>query len=458
MDKEDFQYEKKINNLAEEVLNLSRNSLTVNLRFLDSAMSRLTHRSYDGTIATDGEYIYYDPRHVLRVYKYSKEMSVRNYLHMVFHCVFRHFFINALVNETYWNLACDIAVENIINELDIPATKHKFDNEQKSVISELKNDVKQLTAEKLYRYFLDNKISEQDTEKLETIFAADDHSKWYEVKLALSSNKNELSSDKDGKLFLMIQSAQVIFEIRQNLCIIWEDISESMQIGLETFFKTRGDSSGSLVQNLKSVNREKYDYTNFLKQFAVSREAMKVNDDEFDYIFYTYGLQLYENMPLIEPLEYKDIKRIKEFVIAIDTSGSVAGDLVQRFVQKTYNVLKQEESFFTKINIHIIQCDSLIQEDVKITTQQEFDTYLERMELHGFGGTDFRPVFKFVDELIRQGEFTDLRGLIYFTDGYGVFPKSQPNYKTAFVFIEDDYEIPEVPVWAIKLILQSEEI
>ena len=30
---------------------------------------------------------------------------------------------------------------------------------------------------------------------------------------------------------------------------------------------------------------------------------MKINDDEFDYIFYTYGLKLYEKMPLIEPLE-----------------------------------------------------------------------------------------------------------------------------------------------------------
>lgn len=75
---------------------------------------------------------------------------------------------------------------------------------------------------------------------------------------------------------------------------------------------------------------------------------MKVNPDEFDYIFYTYGLKLYENMPLIEPLEYREVKRIREFVIAIDTSGSVAGEQVQRFVQKTYNILKSTESFFRR--------------------------------------------------------------------------------------------------------------
>ena len=36
---------------------------------------------------------------------------------------------------------------------------------------------------------------------------------------------------------------------------------------------------------------------------------------------------------------------IREFVIAIDTSGSVAGETVQRFVQKTYTILKSTESF-----------------------------------------------------------------------------------------------------------------
>ena len=101
-----------------------------------------------------------------------------------------------------------------------------------------------------------------------------------------------------------------------------------------------------MMQNLLSVNREKYDYTAFLKKFAVLGEAMKVNEEEFDYIYYTYGLEHYDNMPFIEPLEYKEIKRIKEFVIAIDTSGSVMGEEVQMFLQKTYNILMQENSYF----------------------------------------------------------------------------------------------------------------
>ncbi|MBQ8975618.1 MAG: metallopeptidase, partial [Oscillospiraceae bacterium] len=205
-------------------------------------------------------------------------------------------------------------------------------------------------------------------------------------------------------------------------------------------------------------NREKYDYSDFLRKFAVMGESMVINDDEFDYIYYTYGMRLFGNMPLVEPLEYKQVKRIREFVIAIDTSGSVKGELVQRFVQKTYNILKQQETFFTRINLHIIQCDAKVQEDVKITNQQDFDRYLTDMKLMGMGGTDYRPVFEYVEKLKANHEFTNLKGLIYFTDGFGTYPAKQPDYQTAFVFVNDDLANPHVPVWAIKLILQSEDI
>lgn len=43
-------------------------------------------------------------------------------------------------------------------------------------------------------------------------------------------------------------------------------------------------------------------------------------------------------------------------------------------------------------------------------------------------------------------------------DGYGVFPERKPDYDTAFVFVKDDYEIPEVPPWAIKLVLEKNDI
>lgn len=96
---------------------------------------------------------------------------------------------------------------------------------------------------------------------------------------------------------------------------------------------------------------------------------------------------------------------------------------------------------------------------MKITNEKEFEQYIATMQLHGFGGTDFRPVFQYVDQLIDQKEFENLKGLIYFTDGMGTYPARKPQYDTAFIFLDEDYvETPDVPPWAIKLILSTDDV
>ncbi len=471
----------KIEKLAEDVLRLSRNTLAINMRFLDLAISELNPQSTNKvSFATDGKYLYYNPIHILKRYSAEHHIVTRDYLHVLLHCLYRHNFVNELLNPDIWDLACDIAVENIINELDIDSLYANRRSNQQRTISELKSKIKLLTAEKIYRYYLDKHKSDDEIAKIRRDFIADDHVLWYKKDGEILSNaygdssesseandqsngndqSNNNSFDEENQIGSTAEnnSAESFGGSRNEQENRWIEISERMQQDLETFSKDRGDKAGSLMQNLGEVNRERYDYTAFLKKFAVMGEAMKINDDEFDYVFYTYGLKLYKKMPLIEPLEYKDVKRIREFAIIIDTSGSVSGELVQTFINKTYNILKNTESFFSKINLYIIQCDAKIQEVVKITSQREFDDYIKNMQLHGFGGTDFRPAFNYVNELVKSGELTRLKGVIYFTDGWGIFPEKKPVYDAAFVFIREDNFNPNVPPWAIKLVLDKEEI
>ena len=102
----------------------------------------------------------------------------------------------------------------------------------------------------------------------------------------------------------------------------------------------------------------------------------------------------------------------------------------------------------------MIQCDAEVQKDYKIESLDDLEGLVSKMQLYGFGGTDFRPVFKHVDELCKAGEFKRLCGLIYFTDGYGVFPKKPPAYKTAFVFVNREDSVM-VPPWAMKVYLEE---
>ena len=478
----------RIEKAAADVMGMARNQLVVNFRFMDPAVGRLKLLAADEVsgASTDGECIAYNPIYVLRLYRAEKSAVPRLYMHLLLHCVYQHLFVGPSIHRELWDLAADMAVENTINELDYPGFETAQAGSQRAVLEKLKGQVKYMTAEHLYRFLMDlagagagggaglaqasgmgssgqgqlqaspagsaGKNRSQASvaaqmEGLKSLFTKDNHAPWYQ------SQKLRLSVGLDSQESTPSASQPLKHE--------WRDVAEHIQVDLEHFAESRrmqGLMPGGFIQNLREVNRERYDYTAFLKKFAVMGEAMRVNDDEFDYIYYTYGLKLYKKLPLIEPLEYKEIKAVKEFVIAIDTSASTSGELVQRFVQKTYNILKQEESFFTKINLHIIQCDAAIQEDKKITSQEEFDNYLKTMQIRGLGGTDFRPVFSYVDRLIKEKEFTNLKGMIYFTDGWGTFPARQPDYQAAVVYVGEDYNNPQVPVWAIRLVLRPEEI
>jgi predicted metal-dependent peptidase len=449
----------KADNISRDVLQLSRNILLVNLRFLDVAFSQLKPIPIlETTMFTDGKHLGYGPRFVLKRYISEKEAVVRDYLHVLLHCIYRHMYIHTLINQPCWDLASDIAVEYTISNIGLNATLASRQTRQVDTIKLLKENMDALTAEKIYRHYLELNLTEEQIRKIRMDFMADDHTVWYRPPSKDTSPKDN-SSSNEGEANKQDRTSTGLSNYSPNIEAEWKAISNSIQQDLTTFSMKKGNKAGNMVQNLAEINREKYDYISFLKKFAVISETMQINDDEFDYIYYSYGLKLYDKTPLIEPLEYKEVKRIKEFIIAIDTSASTSGELVKAFMRKTYNILKTTESFFHKKNVHIIQCDADIQEHVKVTSEKELDAYLSNLSIHGGGGTDFRPVFELVDSLLHNNEFTDLKGLIYFTDGYGTFPVKKPKYETAFVFLSEnsDHNII-VPPWAIKLILRSDEI
>lgn len=106
-----------------------------------------------------------------------------------------------------------------------------------------------------------------------------------------------------------------------------------------------------------------------------------------------------------------------------------------------------------------ISCsDETVQSDQKITSKEELKEYMEHLKLYGEGGTDFRPAFAYVDQMLENHEFEELKGLLYFTDGYGIYPGKMPAYKTAFVFMQEDYRDVDVPAWALKLIIEESEM
>lgn len=221
---------------------------------------------------------------------------------------------------------------------------------------------------------------------------------------------------------------------------------------------TEANGGETVLEQVRVAARDDVDYRAFLRRFAAPREIMKVDGDAFDYMYYTYGLQVYGNMPLIEPPETKEEKRIEDFVIAIDTSMSTSGELVREFLRCTYSILRSADTFTRRLNIRILQCDDQLRSDTVIRSMEELRDYMENVRLSGGSATDFRPVFEHVAELQKQGAFTSLRGLIYFTDGMGIYPAKRPPYDTAFVLLEEPPLTYKMPPWCIKLLLNISDL
>ena len=429
----------KFDAIGRDILTGARNELYLNMRFLDLALSSFNYVMNVDTygLGTDGFNLYFDPQYLVDLYRLDRIRINRAYLHNVFHCVFRHLLKQGKREKRLWDLACDIATEHVIDGLNHRSIRFPRNAFRANCYGNLEKKLKVLTAEKIYKLFVEGEPEEYKIRKLEKEFRMDDHSHWPQP----PENDNQPPST-----------------VMQQLNDKWQEISEKMQTELETFSKEASNGEGELAEELAVENRERYDYKTFLRKFAVLREEMQVDLDSFDYVFYNYGLTLYGNMPLIEPQEFKEVHKIEEFVIVIDTSMSCSGELVKTFLEQTYHILAETESFFRKIHIRILQCDEKVQSDVRITSQEELKSYMESFQIVGNGGTDFRPAFEYVQMLIDRKEFMNLKGMIYFTDGYGYYPRRKPPYDTAFVFMEEDYSDVSVPPWAMKLIIEKEQL
>jgi predicted metal-dependent peptidase len=426
----------QLNKICRKIWDISKMQLHFSMRHFDTAIYSFSFVRNETTAfyGTDGESIFYNENYVIRTYDKDKRQIHRAYVHMILHCLFGHLFHREDRFYDYWNLACDIVVESILDEWNKEVIHLPVSSQRTKIYDALKAQIKTLTAERVYEALLAIRMTEKEFEQLLGEFEVDDHSFWRE----------------DNR-----QPDQPPLQQRQKK---WEDISKKVEMSLEQYASEAGENGDTITKTMKIENRKRYRYADFLRKFSVLREEAVIDIDSFDYTYYTYGLQMYGNMPFIEPQEWKETQKIRDFIIALDTSMSCSGELIQQFLEETYSILTESDQYFSKVNIHILQCDDQIREDTWITSPDQMEQYMQNFEIKGYGGTDFRPVFEYVEQLRAEKKVQDLKGLLYFTDGNGIFPKKSPDYDVAFIFMQDEDLGGKVPAWAIKLMLEPHEL
>ena len=471
--------------LAAEVVRLAQNKLLVRYRFLDRALFKMPPRVHESVCGTDGRAWYYIPEHLLDRFSANRDAVVHLLVHSLLHNIFRHFFAN-VAKPDLWDIACDMMAEKIVSDLQVCSVSA----DRAAVLGIWQKEIVPFTAEKIYAYLVRENLNAERLAALAELFCEDDHVLWYgrqsvfrkdkkeemrgartgrgntpqgatqeekreQADQALTKEPGELpqgtlqavqADERDGNAGELVRLVQG-----------WQEIAQRMQVELEHFARG-GHGYSDLSMQLAFANRERQDYSVFLKKFAAAlREQMRVDLDTFDYNYYAYGLHLYGNMPLIEPLEYREGKVIRSFAVILDTSGSVDRSLLEKFLQKTYDCLLSEESFAKRFAVHIVQADCKVQSDVCIHSAQELQEYLRTLTIRGRGGTDFRPALEYVEKQQKDGSLINLKGVLYFTDGKGVFPDRKPPFETAFVYAGVEAFRAKVPAWALKVVFSEDD-
>lgn len=118
-------------------------------------------------------------------------------------------------------------------------------------------------------------------------------------------------------------------------------------------------------------------------------------------------------------------------IVAIDTSGSINDLQLTWFLSEIRGILATLRQF----NLTILGCDAAVQDVFRFETGDTIEGI--KFTLRGKGGTDFRPVFDYV---LQEQDVPDC--LIFFTDGYGTFPESEPSYPVIWVISSRNKNIP----------------
>ena len=410
--------------LYQKIWNLTRDQLSIKYPFFRSLLWNFIFQESDETetAGTDGHVVYFCPAYIIQLFQKEPDALENLLLHMLYHCLFLHLILeepSAVQTNTssaqLWKKACDLAVHRLI---------HKEQKEYHPAV--------------IYHELLE---MQQEASEV----SGESHPE--------SSREIDMQDFTDDHQFWKKADRQALLEQMQNL---WNNSQGGGGFGLYGS-DGRGSAPGNMQEEIFLREKQRYDFRRFLKRFAIHREELHTDMESFDYIPYMYGLEHYGNMPLIEHLEYQEMNRMEELVIAIDTSGSCSADTVRHFMEETYGILSNHENFFHKMNLYIIQCDSFIQDVMHVTCEDDWKDYLKHLVIHGRGGTDFRPVFEYVEELRHKGALHNLKGLLYFTDGDGIYPEKPTNYQTAFIFYREKAFHQKVPVWAHRLYMDEAE-
>ena len=175
--------------------------------------------------------------------------------------------------------------------------------------------------------------------------------------------------------------------------------------------------------NWGKIFKEAYEYAKMIgKEPAGLERVFDFQEPQMDWreLLYRYVTQLIpQDLTYSKPHKksisagyyFPGIKKEEiEVTAAIDTSGSIGEEELNAFMGILSTIFNQ----FDAVHLTVMSCDAAVYNVESVTSKMKLRQYRS----YGGGGTDFRPVFKWITK-----NKPETKILIYLTDLYGTFPE-----------------------------------
>ncbi len=424
--------------LAREILQLSRRRISGESGLLLSAlyaMDDVEREDGVGTeepLSTDGAHIYYTAEKVVEDFREGSDSVARQLIHIVSHCLLGHLPAREEErNKELFDGVADFQVNHFASTLC-----------PQLLCSDEDCDVGWAPISVICRRE-ERREERIDWEMDKEYHYMDDHDLW-----AVPPQRQ-----REGLVMPMPCNWGEMMEKMRQQCQA-RDPRSSKPGGREA-----GDTVGSMIQKIFQQRETAVSYQEILHELLTVTEQERVDVQSIDPVWYHLGVEMLEGVPMIEPLESGETRAVMDLVVAIDTSGSCEGDICRRFIQELAGLMRDVEQEGVRYRLLLLQCDTEIQQEVLVESQEDVERLGEVFEPRGFGGTDFEPVFEQIAHRQEDGTLGQVKGLVYFSDGWGDFPQEAPDYPTIFVLYDSGgYPNSRLPAWVRAVELNETEL
>lgn len=320
------------------------------------------------TLGTDGSNLIYNPK-FFNSLKDSEKCGV--VLHEILHCSFLHMFRIKDRDMQKWNIATDYAINPIVVQIFKLPKGCLIDSKYYG-----------LSAEEIYDKLPKNKTKKQSW---------CDKGEWVP-----SNGGKESNTQKIKKIFSKGHKKRIKDKTERD----WEQIAKKV-------FTEKYSSAPDYFKRFI----EKNFYVPTIDWTLIVRSLL--SEDINDYSFDIPDRRFLESDFILPDQSSRD--KLKDVVFAYDTSGSISEEDLTAFYHETMELL----SNFPSLQGWATACDAYIHSFQEINSKMGKD----EINFQGGGGTDFEPVF----EEITEREIKP-KGVFYFTDLMGIFPRVEPSY------------------------------